>query len=336
MIDFGYTLQKAREDKGFTIHQIAEITHMLPQQVEDLEHENFSRIAAPIYGRGFVKLYCDAVGLEPKPLVDEFMEIYNGNRLPSIRTRPRATVIAADPLAEAAAPTPAPESAPAHEAAGDQIEEGEIEDQLPPVAAPSVPEPEAPAPAPQPVPPAAPSCESASTPGIVQAATQENSSMDAFQFEPPAQRAATAPASPLATNYPSYAAPARQPEPAVQFAAGRAPAHENRYSSPAPKARRSSVFDGFSIPPAVWRILILIIVASAILWCVFKICSAIYRVATTPPAQEEQTANKPATQEIGADLPGRPEPLPTKSPAPAPDAKPSTRTPIPIPPLYID
>lgn len=80
MIEFGKTLRTARESKGLTTGQIAEKTHMMVQMVEGLEKEDFSKIVAPIYGRGFVKLYCEAVGLEPKPLVDAFMEIYSGNR----------------------------------------------------------------------------------------------------------------------------------------------------------------------------------------------------------------------------------------------------------------
>ena len=89
MSEFGETLRNAREAKGLSITQIAEATNMLPQQIEDLENENFTRIAAPIYGRGFVKLYCGVVGLDPKPLVQEFMDIYNGNTRPAIRMRPQ-------------------------------------------------------------------------------------------------------------------------------------------------------------------------------------------------------------------------------------------------------
>ncbi len=87
MIEFGKTLRTAREAKGLTTAQVAESTHMMIQIVEGLENEDFSRIVAPIYGRGFVKLYCEAVGLDPKDLIAEFMEIYNGNRPAAIRVR---------------------------------------------------------------------------------------------------------------------------------------------------------------------------------------------------------------------------------------------------------
>lgn len=96
MIEFGKTLRAARESKGLEPGQIAERTHMMTQVVEGLENEDFSKIVAPIYGRGFVKLYCEAVGLDPKPLVEAFMEIYN-----------RGTCAAAP------APAPAPAAASA-------------------------------------------------------------------------------------------------------------------------------------------------------------------------------------------------------------------------------
>ena len=90
MIEFGRTLRAAREAKGYTIAQIAENTHMAPSTVEDLEKEDFTHIPAPIYGRGFVKLYCEAVGLDPKPMVAEFMEIFSGNHDTGIKERPVA------------------------------------------------------------------------------------------------------------------------------------------------------------------------------------------------------------------------------------------------------
>ena len=107
MMEFGKSLRAAREAKGYTVQQLAEMTRMAPTLVNDLEQENFDRIAAPIYGRGFVKLYCEAVGLAPKPLIDEYMEIVNGNREPHIRER------AVPPTAEA---VPEPTAEPPQEA----------------------------------------------------------------------------------------------------------------------------------------------------------------------------------------------------------------------------
>ena len=105
MIEFGKTLRSAREAKGLTVAQVAEATHLLPRVVEDLEKEDFSRLPAPIYGRGFVKLYCEQVGLDPKPMIAEFMDILNGGRGAGANER------------SAAVPPPAPAPAPAPAAA---------------------------------------------------------------------------------------------------------------------------------------------------------------------------------------------------------------------------
>ena len=110
MTEFGNTLRAAREAKGYTVAQVAEITRIMHSMIEDLENEDFSRLPAPIYGRGFVKLYCEAVGLDPKPMVAEFMEIFNGNREPGIKERPAST-----PIRVTAEPPPAPEPEPAPE-----------------------------------------------------------------------------------------------------------------------------------------------------------------------------------------------------------------------------
>ncbi len=91
MIEFGNTLRQAREAKGLTLEQVAETTHIIKAQLEALENEEFDKFSAPIYVRGYIKLFCEALGIDHKPLVDEFMEIYNGNREPAIKERPVST-----------------------------------------------------------------------------------------------------------------------------------------------------------------------------------------------------------------------------------------------------
>jgi len=169
MIEFGKTLRTAREAKGYTIGQVAESTRLMSAMIEDLEKEDFSRIAAPIYGRGFVKLYCEAVGLDPKPLVAEFMEIFSGNRSTAIKERPVDTPVLrapTEPVPEpqpipepppVPAPAPAPRSAPPRVAAASASRRQPPPDSLfdyaaNPAAVPPSPPP-APPPAPSPEPP---------------------------------------------------------------------------------------------------------------------------------------------------------------------------------------
>ena len=142
-MEFGKSLREAREAKGYTIAQVAEMTHIMTSVLEGLENEDFSRIAAPIYGRGFVKLYCQAVGLEAKPLVDEFMAIMNGEHEILIKERPVART---DESIPAPAPAPADPIPPR-----EPIVEQDLFTQSEPVAA-EPPPARVPIPAPNPIP----------------------------------------------------------------------------------------------------------------------------------------------------------------------------------------
>jgi len=86
-MSMGDILKNAREQRGLSTSAVAESTHMKVQIVDDLEKEDFSRIAAPIYGRGFVKLYAEYLELDPTPLINEFMDIYSGRRTPIVGRR---------------------------------------------------------------------------------------------------------------------------------------------------------------------------------------------------------------------------------------------------------
>ena len=84
----GETLKKAREAKGLTTAELANELHLKTQIVEDLEHDDFHNITASIYGRGFIKLCAERLGLDPAPLLAEFATAY---QKPSHETAPYGT-----------------------------------------------------------------------------------------------------------------------------------------------------------------------------------------------------------------------------------------------------
>ena len=104
----GKILRDAREQQGVSVAQVAESTHMMVQIVEEIEREDFRRIAAPIYGRGFIKLYAEFLSLDAEPLVKEFNTIYSGAQRPVVATRiitpAEAPPAPAAPEADPAAP----------------------------------------------------------------------------------------------------------------------------------------------------------------------------------------------------------------------------------------
>ena len=75
----GPTLQEARLKKQLTTSQVAELTRMKIQIVEDLERDDFHRMAATIYGKGFIRLFAECVGLDPKPLVADYIRRVEGD-----------------------------------------------------------------------------------------------------------------------------------------------------------------------------------------------------------------------------------------------------------------
>ena len=111
-MSLGNTLRAARESLGITTSELAARTHMLVQIVEGLENEDFRRIPAPIYGRGFIKLYSEAVGLDPKPLQAEFMELFA-----RAKEAPEKVIAIPEPPRRAVPPAAEPETEPETEQA---------------------------------------------------------------------------------------------------------------------------------------------------------------------------------------------------------------------------
>ncbi len=78
MASLGEILTSAREAKGATASEAAEATKMMVQHIDALEREEYDKIAAPIYVKGFLKIYAEYLGLDP----DEVIEHYKANNAP--------------------------------------------------------------------------------------------------------------------------------------------------------------------------------------------------------------------------------------------------------------
>lgn len=321
MIEFGKTLRAHREAKGLTTSEVAQKTHILVQQVEALEKEDFSKIAAPIYGRGFVKLYCEAVGIaDYKPLVDEFMDIYSGNKPPTIRMK---TVASADngPSIEESSPSPDDFSAfsmseeiksedTEQVAAEPENEENTQSDEISqtpesfddfltkPETDETKTETESIKPETEEPPPPPPdnlfdfalATENAQQ---AKAKTDENDTSRVFDFSQETQTQS----------------------------ASRRTQGPSRYSTPKPlefeKKKR------FDVPPIVWRIGLLAAVAVFILWLIIAGISALYRAAVTPDESADTTETASETQ-------------PATSGEKTSSSGSSGRTPMKLKPLYMN
>ena len=74
MSGIGRILCEARKKKKVSCSQAAAATRMKIQHIEALERDDFTRIAAPIYAKGFIRLYAEYLGLDPEPLLREYTE----------------------------------------------------------------------------------------------------------------------------------------------------------------------------------------------------------------------------------------------------------------------
>ncbi len=72
MKSFGDTLREARERKGVTPSDAAAATRIKVQIIEDLEQNRLRRTHAPIYAKGFIRMYGEYLGLDTASLLSAY------------------------------------------------------------------------------------------------------------------------------------------------------------------------------------------------------------------------------------------------------------------------
>ena len=307
-MSLGQTLRSAREAKGMTTSELAEKTHLLVQIVEGLENEDFRRIPAPIYGRGFIKLYCEQVGIDdPKPLQAEFMALYG---------KPRNEVAAKEMRQATPPPPPPPPPQP-------PVVEAPPPPPPPPVA--EVPPPVVEAPPPPPPVAEVP-------PPVVEAAPMPQPSPVPVAEPPPPPPAPPPPPPPSA---PETKVPEIFNEPPPRKSYGELFEHSYANAEPEKPSAADKFRDTMSnvshgiftnvkkLPPNTGRMVAVALAAIVLLVLIGWGISALY-TATSPRQPETEKPLPPAqTQPAATDSkPG------TKAPAPAPKAAPAKKEPV--------
>jgi cytoskeletal protein RodZ len=96
MATLGQQLKAAREAGGISENEAGAATKILTRIIAAMEADDFSGMAAPTYAKGFIRLYAEYLGLNPEPLVEEYMSRHapgpkppvNGKSRPEKTTRP--------------------------------------------------------------------------------------------------------------------------------------------------------------------------------------------------------------------------------------------------------
>ncbi|MEI6514522.1 MAG: helix-turn-helix transcriptional regulator [bacterium] len=82
----GAALRAAREKRRYSIADVVEATRIKTHVIEALENDDYSVMPAPLYGKGFIKIYAEHVGLDPEPLIRHYLSQYARSVRPTLRT----------------------------------------------------------------------------------------------------------------------------------------------------------------------------------------------------------------------------------------------------------
>jgi cytoskeleton protein RodZ len=95
MAAVGAYLRELRVKRGLSIDELSRLTRVAPRYLEALERDAFDQLPAPVFTRGFIRAYCQAVGVPP----EEGLARYDGREA-------REAVAPAPPVTRAAAVPP--------------------------------------------------------------------------------------------------------------------------------------------------------------------------------------------------------------------------------------
>ena len=73
----GSVLKMMREQRGLTIRNMSDTTKLSTRYIEGIEEENYKKLPARPYLRGFLVLYAKTIGYESDRIVNDYMKRYD-------------------------------------------------------------------------------------------------------------------------------------------------------------------------------------------------------------------------------------------------------------------
>lgn len=68
----GTTLMNLRRERGKKLAEIESTTRIMGRMLSALENERWDELPAPVYVKGYIQNYAAALGVDPKPLLEEY------------------------------------------------------------------------------------------------------------------------------------------------------------------------------------------------------------------------------------------------------------------------
>ncbi|WP_350302045.1 helix-turn-helix domain-containing protein [Peribacillus frigoritolerans] len=72
LTELGNRLKEAREAKGLSLEDLQELTKIQKRYLIGIEEGNYSMMPGKFYVRAFIKQYCEAVGLDPEEIFEQY------------------------------------------------------------------------------------------------------------------------------------------------------------------------------------------------------------------------------------------------------------------------
>ncbi len=69
---FGSSLRMAREQKGKSVHEVAQALHLEVETVQALENENTEKLPEAVFVCGYIRNYARYLAIDPEPLLNDY------------------------------------------------------------------------------------------------------------------------------------------------------------------------------------------------------------------------------------------------------------------------
>lgn len=97
MESIGENLREARHNKKLSLEDASRATRIKIEILEQLESDEFDRLAAPTYTKGFLRLYAEYLGLDSQSIVDAYLRSQGGLRRQGLHMETEKTIRASKP-----------------------------------------------------------------------------------------------------------------------------------------------------------------------------------------------------------------------------------------------
>lgn len=83
----GVTLQRAREQKGLQIEDVAHRLNLNPQRIYDMENDDYRFSGAETYAKGYLRSYAKFLGLDPDLIIRDFDRLHYSSTIERHETK---------------------------------------------------------------------------------------------------------------------------------------------------------------------------------------------------------------------------------------------------------